>query len=87
MSVNKNVPLLITLTSSQTCTVENARGVSVFASGGTATIVNSQSQTMTIPDSTTIDINADNGNVLTNLTITCANTAYIVVLGGNATVV
>ena len=86
MSLNQQVPFLFTLTSGQTLTITNARSVSVLASGGTASIVNSTTQTMTIPDSTTLEMNADAGNTLSPLVITAQTAAYIVMIGGNGVI-
>ena len=83
MSLNKQEPFLYTITSGQTLTITNARSVSVLASGGTATIVNSVSQTMTIPDAPTLEVTADTGNTLSQLVITAASAAYIVMIGGS----
>jgi len=86
MSLNLQAPQLFTLTSGQTLTITNARSVSVLASGGTATIVNAISQTMTIPDATTLEMNADTGNTLSQLVITAQTAAYVVMIGGNAVI-
>ena len=87
MSQNTQPPFLYTVGSANTLTITNARSVSVLASGGTATIVNDISQTMTIPASTTIELNADTGNTLSQLVITASSTAYVVMLGGNGVLV
>ena len=87
MSQNLQAPQLFTLTSSNTLTLTNARSVSILASGGTATIVNAVSQTMTIPSSTTIELNADTGNTLSQLVITASSAAFVVMLGGNGVLV
>jgi hypothetical protein len=86
MSQNTQAPQLYTITSGQTLTINLSRSVSVLASGGTATIVNSVSQTMTIPDGTTLEMNADTGNTLSQLVITAQTAAYIVTLSGNAVI-
>jgi hypothetical protein len=86
MSQNTQAPFLFTITSGQTLTITFARSVSVLASGGTATIVNSTAQTMTIPDATTLEMNADTGNTLTPLVITAQTAAYVVMLGGNGVI-
>jgi hypothetical protein len=86
MSQNTQAPFLFTITSGQTLTITFARSVSVLASGGTATIVNSAAQTMTIPDGTTLEMNADSGNTLTPLVITAQTAAYVVMLGGNGVI-
>jgi hypothetical protein len=84
-NLNGQSPFLFTI-SGQTLTITNARAVSVLASGGAATIVNSVSQTMTIPDGTTLELNADTGNTLTQIIVTSTSTAYVVMLGGNGIV-
>jgi hypothetical protein len=86
MSANTQQPFLFTITSGQTLTIQYARGISVLASGGTATIVNSTSQTMTIPSSTSIELNADTGNTLTDVVITASSAAYVVMIGGIGTI-
>jgi len=86
MSLNSQSPFLFTITSGQTLTISNARSVSVLASGGTATIVNAAAQTMTIPSSTTLEVQADTGNTLSQLVITASSSAYIVMIGGNGVI-
>lgn len=86
MSQNTQAPQLFTITSAQILTINNARSVSVLASGGTATIVNAVSQTMTIPDATTLEMNADTGNTLSQLVITAQTAAYVVMIGGNGAI-
>jgi hypothetical protein len=86
MSLNQQSPFLFTITSGQTLTISNARGVSVLASGGTATIVNAVAQTMTIPDATTLEVTADSGNTLQQLVITAQTSAYVVMIGGNGVI-
>lgn len=86
MSQNLQAPQLFTVTGGQTLTINNARSVSVLASGGTSTIVNSVAQTMTIPDATTLEMNADTGNTLSQLVITAQTAAYVVMLGGNGVI-
>ena len=82
-NLNPQTPQLFTISSSDTLTITNARSISVLASGGTATIVNAQTQTMTIPDATTIEMQADTGNTLSTIEVTAATAAYIVMIGGN----
>lgn len=86
MSQNGQAPQLFTLTSGQTLTITNTRSVSVLASGGTATIVNAVSQTMTIPDATTLEMNADTGNTLSTLVITAQTAAFVVMISGNGVI-
>jgi hypothetical protein len=83
MSLNPQTPQLFTVGSSDTLTITNARAISVLASGGTATIENAASQTMTIPDATTLEMQGDSSNTLTPIVVTAANTAYVVIIGGN----
>ena len=83
MSLNPQTPQLFTVGSSDTLTITNARAISVLASGGTATIENAASQTMTIPDATTLELQGDSSNTLTEIVVTAANTAFVVVIGGN----
>jgi hypothetical protein len=83
MSLNPQTPQLFTVGSSDTLTITNARAISVLASGGTATIENAASQTMTIPDATTLEMQGDSSNTLTQIVVTAANTAYVVIIGGN----
>jgi len=86
MSLNPQTPQLFTVGSSDTLTITNARGISVLASGGTATIVNALGQSMTIPDATTLEVQGDSSNTLTPIVVTAANTAFVVIIGGNAIV-
>jgi hypothetical protein len=83
MSLNPQTPQLFTVGSGDTLTITNARAISVLASGGTATIENAASQTMTIPDATTLEMQGDSSNTLTEIVVTAANTAYVVMIGGN----
>lgn len=83
MSQNLQTPQLFTVGSTDTLTITNARAISVLASGGTATIVNIASQTMTIPNATTLDLQGDSSNTITQIEVTAANTAYVVIIGGN----
>jgi hypothetical protein len=83
MSLNPQTPQLFTVGSTDTLTITNARAISVLASGGTATIVNAASQSMTIPDATTLEMQGDSSNTLTQIVVTAANTAYVVMIGGN----
>lgn len=82
-SLNPQTPQLFTVGSTDTLTITNARAISVLASGGTATIVNAASQTMTIPDATTLELQGDSGNTLSTIEITAANTAFVVIISGN----
>ncbi|NDD85650.1 hypothetical protein EB118_23035 [bacterium] len=86
MPLNEQVPFLFTISVGQTLTIINARSISVLASGGACSVVNSQSQTMTIPDGTTIEINADTGNTLTQFVVTATSTAFVVMLGGSGAI-
>lgn len=82
MPENIQVPQLFTVGSGQTLTINFARAVSVFSSGGTSTIVNVDSQTMTLSDGLTIDLQADNGNTLGTIIVTSASTALVAVVSG-----
>ncbi len=86
MGFNEQTPFLFTLSGGQTLTITNSRGISVLASGGTATITNLTAQAMTIPSGTTLEMNADTGNTLTEVVITASSSAYIVMLGGNGVI-
>lgn len=83
---NQQAPQLFTISVGQTLTITYSRGLSILASGGAATVVNSLAQTMTIPDGTTIEIQADSGNTLTEIVITATSTAYVVMIGGNGAI-
>jgi hypothetical protein len=83
MSLNPQTPQLFTIGSTDTLTITNARAISVLASGGTATIVNAASQSMTIPDATTLEMQGDSSNTLTQIVVTAASAAYVVLIGGN----
>ena len=90
MSLNSQIPYLFTLVgaSSQVLTITNARSVSVYTNGGATSVQNSAIQTMSLPDGTTIEINPDSGNTLSNIVVTPASgaTAYVVMIGGNGIV-
>jgi hypothetical protein len=90
MSLNKQTPFLYTLVgaSSQVLTITNATSVSVYTNGGVTSVQNSASQTMSLPNGTTIEINPDSGNTLSNIVVTPASgaTAYVVMVGGNGIV-
>jgi hypothetical protein len=86
MSLNTQTPQLFTVSSSDTLTITNARAISVLASGGTATIENEASQSMTIPDGATLDLQGDASNTLTQIEVTAANTAYVVIISGNGVI-
>jgi hypothetical protein len=90
MSLNSQIPYLYTLVgaSSQVLTITNPRSVSVFTNGGTTSVQNSASQTLTLPDTTTLEITCDSGNTLSNIVVTPASgaTAYVVMIGGNGVI-
>ena len=82
MSQNLHVAELYTLTSG-TLTILYARSVSILAVGGSTNITNSATQSMSIPDGVTMDINADTGNTLSTITISPnSGTSYVTVLSG-----
>jgi len=84
MSFNRQEPYLFTL-SSGNLVIEGARSVSVYTNGGTTSVTNGVSQTMTLPSSTTIELNADSGNTLDNITVTpVTGTAFVTFIGGFA---
>ena len=85
MSQNRQEPYLYTL-STGTLVVEGARSVSVYTNGGTTSVTNGISQVMTLPASTTIELNADTGNTLNVITVApVTGTAYVTTIGGFAT--
>ncbi len=90
MSLNPQTPYLYTITGSakQYITITNARAVTCLASGGVVDVVNSVSQTLSLPDTATIEITADSGNTLGQLVITprTGATALISMIAGNAVV-
>jgi len=86
MSLNPQTPQLFTIGSTDTLTITNARAISVLASGGTATIVNAASQSMTIPDATTLEMQGDSSNTLTQIVVTAASAAYVVIISGNGVI-
>jgi hypothetical protein len=84
MSQNKQEPFLYTL-STGNLVIEGARSVSVYTDGGTTSVTNGISQVMTLPTTTTIELNADSGNTLNSITVTpITGTAYVTMLGGIA---
>lgn len=85
MSQNLQEPQLFTL-SSGTLTILFARSVSVLSLGGTTDVNNVSTQTMSIPDGVTLEVDADTGNTLNTITIApTGGVAYIVVLSGLCT--
>ena len=90
MSLNSQVPYLFTLVgaSSQVLTITNPRSVSVYTDGGTTSVQNSASQTLSLPDTTTLEMTCDGGNTLSTIVVTPASgaTAYVVLIGGNGIV-
>jgi hypothetical protein len=90
MSLNNQIPYLYTLVgaSSQVLTITNARSVSVYTDGGTTSVLNSASQTMSLPDGVTMEMTCDGGNTLSNIVVTPASgaTAYVAMIGGNGIV-
>jgi hypothetical protein len=87
MSQNPQVPFLFTLTSGS-LTIIYARAITVYTSGGTTNIVNSQNQTLVLADGLTYEVNADTGNTLTEVVITpnSGATCFVSMLGGNGIV-
>lgn len=82
MSQNRQEPYLFTL-SSGNLVIEGARSLSVYTNGGTTSVTNGVSQTLTLPASTTIELNADGGNTLDTVTVTpVTGTAYVTFIGG-----
>lgn len=87
MSVNSQVPFLYSVdsASSQTLTITTAKSISVLTAGGITSVQNSATQTISLPDGATIELNADSGNTLSTITITpqASAIAYVVMIGGN----
>ena len=90
MSLNNQVPYLFTLNggSSETLTITNAKSVSVMTTGASTSVQNSATQIISLPDGATIEMNADSGNTLSNVTISpeVAGVAYVVMIGGNGVI-
>jgi hypothetical protein len=90
MSLNPQTPYLYTITgsASQVLTITNARAITCLASGGVVDVVNSVNQTLSLPDTATIEITADSGNTLAQIVITprAGATALISMIAGNAVV-
>lgn len=86
MSQNTQAPAFFTVSSGQTLTLTLCRSISILASGGAVTVVNSGGQTMNIPDATTIDIQADTGNTLSTITVSPTSVALVVMLGGQGVI-
>jgi hypothetical protein len=85
MAENTQVPQLYTITSGQTLTITYARAISVLSQGGNSTVTNSTSQSMTLADGTTLEMQADNGNTLGVVTVTSASTALVTTISGICT--
>ena len=90
MSLNSQTPFFFTLVgaSSQVLTITNPRSVSVYTDGGTTSVQNSASQTLSLPDTKTLEMTCDGGNTLSTIVVTPASgaTAYVVMIGGNGIV-
>lgn len=85
MSQNYQEPYLYSL-SSGNLVIVGARSISVYTNGGTTSVTNGISQTITLPASTTIELNADSGNTLDSVTVTpVTGTAYVTFIGGLGT--
>jgi hypothetical protein len=82
MSENTQIPQLFTVTSGQTLTITYARAISVLSQGGNSTVTNTTPQSMTLADGVTLEMQADNGNTLSVVTITSAATALVTTIGG-----
>lgn len=91
MSQNTQTPLFFTPTnaSNNVLTISTSRAVSIYTSGGATRVTNVNSQTIDIPNGTTMSIVADSGNTLSNIVVTpqTGATAYVTILGGNASMV
>lgn len=82
MAENTQVPQLYTITAGQTLTITYARAISVLSQGGSSTVTNSTSQSMTLADGVTLEMQADNGNTLGVVIITSASTALVTTISG-----
>ncbi len=89
MSLNQQTAYLYTLDGDvpDVLTITNARSVTCYTSGEDTTIENADGQSMRLPNGTAIEINADSGNTLSQIIIAPRSgaTAYVSMLGGNAT--
>jgi hypothetical protein len=82
MSFNRQEPYLYSF-SSGSLVIDGARSVSVYTNGGTTSVTNGVSQTISLPASTTIELNADSGNTLDTVTVTAGTgTAFVTFIGG-----
>ena len=90
MSLNPQTPYLYTITGTaqETLTITNARAITCLASGGVVDVVNAVNQTLSLPDTATIEITADSGNTLGQMVITprAGATALISMIAGNAVI-
>lgn len=84
MAENTQIPQLYTITSGQTLTITYARAISVLSQGGNSSVTNSSSQSMTLADGVTLEMQADNGNTLGVVVITSASTALVTTIAGLA---
>ena len=82
MSQDKQKPFLVQFTSGNK-TIVSARSISALCSGGTMTIA-SGTGSITLGAGVTWSCDADAGNTLENVVITCnSGTVYLSMLGGN----
>jgi len=82
MSENTQIPQLYTITTGQTLTLTYTRAIVVLSQGGSSVVTNSSAQSMTLADSVTLEMQADNGNTLGVVTITSSATALVSSIGG-----
>jgi hypothetical protein len=89
MSQNTQVPYLYTLIgdNGEYLEITGARSITCYTTGGTTLITNSETQVMDLPVGIAIEIDADTGNTFTQVLITpqAGATAYVSMIGGNAT--
>ena len=92
LNINQNA-VFQTLTDGQIATISKARGVSVLTSASTDATIQTISDndivlsSLTLPESQSLEITADGGNLLQTIRVTCAGgSTYIVSLGGQIVV-
>lgn len=92
LNINQNA-VFQTLTDGQIATISKARGISVLVSAATDAIIETISDdgvvlsSLELPESQSLEITADGGNLLQTIRVTSAGgSTYVVSLGGQIVV-
>ena len=92
LNINQNA-VFQTLTDGQIATISKARGLSVLVSVGTDATIETISEddvvlsSLVLPESQSLEITADGGNLLQTIRVSCSGgNTYVVSLGGQIVV-